>query len=577
MKNKFLTELAFSFETFGRRTKVAVVVLVIIFALSSLITIEHLNRKLMVDKPISGGQLTEGVLGSPRFINPLLAVSDADRDLVSLVYSGLLRLKADGGLEPDLAESYEISSDGLVYTFKLKPNLHWSDGEALTADDIVFTINSTQDPSIKSFRRASWNGVLVKKIDEKTVQFILKKPFFSFLDNATLGIMPKHLWGKIKAEKFALSSLNVDPIGSGPYVIKNINKDSSGIPISYKLIPFKKFALGEAKISSLTIRFYGDEKALIDAYNQGEITSASSISPSSAQKLEKEGRRIIKSNLPRTFAIFLNQNRSPVLLNKEVREALDEAVDRQTIVNNLLGGYGQPLNGVLPENLNSGANLSYDLDKAKGILSKAGWTTGSSSILEKKPSVKKGTKASSVQTLSFSLATANIPELKAVATMVASNWTKLGAQVNLEFFEPSNLNQDLIRPRKFEALLFGEVIGRGSDLYPFWHSSQRLDPGLNISMYTNSTVDKLLEEIRATADGGNLNSPQLAEKYRDIAKEINNDHPAIFLYSPYFLYAVPNDLKGIKIPTITSPADRFARIHKWYFKTDRVWKIFTYL
>ncbi|MFA5319305.1 MAG: hypothetical protein WC387_02990, partial [Candidatus Paceibacterota bacterium] len=104
MKNKFLAELAFSFETFGRQMRLVVIILLIIFAVSSLITLEYLNQKMMVDQPVAGGQLTEGVLGSPRFINPLLATTDADRDLVALTYSGLLRLRANGGLEPDLAK-----------------------------------------------------------------------------------------------------------------------------------------------------------------------------------------------------------------------------------------------------------------------------------------------------------------------------------------------------------------------------------------------------------------------------------------------------------------------------------------
>ena len=566
MKNKFLAELAFSFETFGRRIRLVVIILLIIFAVSSLITLEYFNQKLMVDQPVAGGQLTEGVLGSPRFINPLLATTDADRDLVALTYSGLLRLRANGELEPDLAKSYAVSDDGLIYTFKLRPNLRWSDGEPLTADDIIFTVKLTQDSVIKSARRASWNGVLAQKIDDETVQFILKKPFFSFLDNATIGILPKHLWDKVKPKQFALAKLNVNPVGSGPYQVKDITEDSAGIPINYQLIPFKNFALGEPKISNLNIRFYGDEKTLLEAYDQGVIESASAISSASAKRLEAEDRRVLKSNLPRTFAIFLNQSRNPVLLNPEVREALNEAVDRQAIINQVLNGYGQILTGVLPENLNSGAKLSYDLEPAREILFKAGWATTTSGVLEKKKTP-----------LSFSLATANIPELKAVATLVASNWTKLGARVNLEFFESSDLNQNLIRPRKYETLLFGEVTGRNSDLYPFWHSSQRLDPGLNVAMYTNTKVDKWLEEIRADTSGTNIDSPELAEKYRDIATEINKDHPAVFLYSPYFLYLVPTNLKGIKIPTITNPANRFARIHEWYFETERVWKIFTYL
>ena len=128
------------------------------------------------------------------------------------------------------------------------------------------------------------------------------------------------------------------------------------------------------------------------AYNLGEIGSASAISSDSAKKLEIDGRKILKSSLPRTFAVFLNQSRNPVLINKEVREALDEAVDRQTIVNQVLNGYGQPLNNVLPENLNNGANLSYDLETARAILFKAGWSTTTSGILEKQNLIKTTTK-----------------------------------------------------------------------------------------------------------------------------------------------------------------------------------------
>lgn len=570
MKNKFLAELLFSFETFNWWLKTIVISLLLIFITSSLFILNHLNQKLMVDRPITGGQLTEGILGSPRFINPLLATSDVDRDLVTLVYSGLLRLQTAGQLEPDLAESYDISSDGLIYTFKLKPNLFWSDGEPLTIDDVIFTIHKTQDPAIRSPKRANWNGVDINKIDDLTVEFILKKPYFSFLNNATLGIMPKHLWEEMSSEQFAVSNLNINPIGSGPYLIKSISRDTNGVPISYQLTPFKKFALSEPRISNLIIRFYGDEESLLQAYNKKEINSASAISSVVAQKLETEGHKIIKASLPRIFGVFLNQNRNPVFLNKEVRQALDLAVNRQEIVSQVLNGYGQSLSGVLPENLNNGTKSSVDLTEAKEILRRAGWATTSDGILEKTMTDK------TKQTLSFSLATANIPELKEVATLIADRWMKIGVKVNLEFFEPNNLNQDLIRPRKHEALLFGMVVGRSYDLYPFWHSSQRLDPGLNIAMYANSKVDKLLEEIRATADGSNINSPQLAEKYLAIAEEINNDQPAIFLYSPYFLYLIPSDLKGVKLPNITNPADRFARVHEWYFKTDRVWKIFSY-
>jgi len=532
----------------------------------------------MVDKPITGGELREGVLGTPRFINPLLSVSDADRDLEMLVYSGLLRLKADNSYEPDLAKSYEISEDGLSYTFQLKDNLYWSDGEPVKADDIIFTILKAQDPAIKSVKRGSWNGVTATKINEQTVRFDLKKPYRNFLDNATLGILPAHLWEKIKPEQFALSKLNVSPIGSGPYLIKDINEDSAGIPTSYDLIPFKKFALGAPKIGLLSISFYGNEKDLITAYEAGKINSASAINPADAEKLEQNGQRIIKTSLPRVFAVFFNQSRNQLFLDEKVRQTLNQSVDRKKIVDEILSGYGQPLATIWP--LSTEADSVYNLEKAKNTLLQAGWTTKEDGTLEKKKSTKttnskKGGKSTTTtipeQTLSFNLATANVPELKAVATAIQADWQKLGAQVNLEFFEPGDLNQEIIRPRKYEALLFGQVIGHNWDLFPFWHSSQRLDPGLNIALYTNKKVDKLLDEIRSA-----YKTEPIDEKYQALAEEINNDLPAIFLYSPDFLYLVPSDLKGINLPKTTSNAGRFARIHEWYFRTDRIWKIFSY-
>jgi len=139
----------------------------------------------------------------------------------------------------------------------------------------------------------------------------------------------------------------------------------------------------------------------------------------------------------------------------------------------------------------------------------------------------------------------------------------------LEFFEPGDLTQDVIRPRQFDALLFGQIIGRHYDLFSFWHSSQRLDPGLNIALYANAKVDALLEEIR---ESGMIKD--LAEKYLALAREIGQDRPAIFLYQPDFLYALPADLHGVSLPVIANPANRFAQAHRWYFRTDRVWPIF---
>ena len=186
---------------------------------SSVCLVYLLNNSLLVAVPAYGGTVSEGVIGSPRFINPILAVSDSDRDLTSLVYSGLLRATSDGDYVPDLAQSYTISPDGLTYTFKLRPNATFHNGMKVTADDVVFTINKANDPALQSPERANWDGVTVAAIDAETVQFTLKAPYAPFVENLTTGILPKQLWQNVSDDEFSFSDLNTNPVGSGPFEV----------------------------------------------------------------------------------------------------------------------------------------------------------------------------------------------------------------------------------------------------------------------------------------------------------------------------------------------------------------------
>ena len=172
-------------------------------------------------------------------------------------------------------------------------------------------------------------------------------------------------------------------------------------------------------------------------------------------------------------------------------------------------------------------------------------------------------------TLSFSISTGDAPELRQVAEELSAAWKKLGAEVQILVFETGDLNQNVIRPRNFDALLFGEVIGRDADLYPFWHSSQRTDPGLNIALYANNRADKLLEDARSASD-----RETVEEKYKAFVEEINTDVPAVFLYTPSFLYVVPKSVEAIDLGKLTISQDRFLSIRNWYIETDKVWKIF---
>ncbi|MBI5004569.1 MAG: hypothetical protein HZC04_00055 [Candidatus Lloydbacteria bacterium] len=548
-------------------------ILVIVAVASGAAFLWGAHRASLEAVPTHGGSFTEGIIGTPRFINPLLAVSDADRDMTALVYSGLMRLTSDDLLIPDLAQSYTVSPNGLTYTFTLRKNIFFHDNTPVTSDDVLFTVLKTQESSIKSPRRASWDGVSVKTDGPNIVIFTLKQPYAPFLENTTLGILPKHIWETVSAEQFSLSQLNVSAIGSGPYQIKKITKNAAGIPEQAVLSAFKKFILGAPYISTVTLKFYPNEQDLLLAYQSRAIESMSAVPPSLAETLSKNGKRLETSPLPRVFGVFFNQNQQPLFANAAVRHALNTVTDRKQIISDVLHGYGTPLMGPLPSGslgYQSANKKQIDQDEnarkaeAISILTKDGWKPNpKDGVLEKK--TKKGTTR-----LTFSIATSDIAELKQAAEMLKKMWEAIGAHVTLQIFEIGDLNQNIIRPRKYDALFFGEIIGRDADPFAFWHSSQRLDPGLNIALYANMATDKLLEEARTLSE-----KQERVAKYQAFQNAVAEDIPAVFTYAPEFIYVIPDGIKGFSMGSITVPADRFASIYNWYIETDQVWKIFT--
>jgi len=545
---------------------------VVLFAFSGLFMFFELNGALMAEVPAKRGFFSEGVIGYPRAINPLLAgdSSETDKDLVLLVYSGLLKATPEGDLIPDLAESYNISKNGLTYNFKLKDDIYFHDGEEIKAEDVKFTIEKAQDPLIKSSERINWDGVKVKILNDKELDFILPQAYAPFLENTTLGILPKHLWENLDAEQFALSPLNLKPIGSGPYEIESIKRNGDGLPVYYSLGSFKKNTLGQPNIKDIYFKFYQNEEGLISAFQNEEIENVNSISPGRALSLKMDGFEIKRATLSRIFGVFFNQNQAPIFVNKEVRKALEMAIDREGLINQVLAGYGKPIGNpvkiqskVLNET-EENRPAEEKLSAAKLILEEGGWKFD-----EDKKIWTKKVKAEELE-LSFSISTADTPDFKAAAQIIKDDWESLGAKVDIKIFDLSDLKQNIIRPRKYEALLFGTVIGRDMDLYPFWHSSQRNDPGLNIALYVNSQADKVLEEIRHTTD-----KTLRTQKYAEFGKMIEADTPAIFIYSPEFIYLVPNRIKNIKLDFLTASSERFLNIEDWYVETDKVWKIFT--
>ena len=535
--------------------------------LSTFAVFTQVNKETTTEVPVRGGAVTEGVIGAPRFINPLLALSDTDRDLSALIYAGLTRPDVDGTLIPDVAERFTISEDGTQYHFVLRDTARFHDGTPLTADDVIFTIETIQDPTIKSPRRADWDGVRVEKLNDREVRFTLARPYAPFLENTTIGIIPRHVWVNISPQEFAFSTFNTQPIGSGPFRLHDIKYNSSGIPEYYELRSFNEYTLGRPFINKLFVYFYANESELLNAYASGTVESLSAISSAVLDKNIRDNSELHRVAFPRIFAVFFNQNQNNVFADTAVRQALDTLLDKEALVREVLSGYGTVINSPLPPGTVDGqvAYVSNPLSEserrseARTILEDAGW--------EFDTELNRWTDGE--QLLTFSLATANTPELKRAAQIAATTWTDAGIPVKVNVFETGELSQNVIRPRDYEALFFGQVVGRSLDLFAFWHSSQKDDPGLNIAIYTNSTTDDLLAEARTLSD-----RDERDERYREFEDIIRTDAPALFLYAPDFLYITPQRLKGTDVGLVTTPSERFANVHQWHVDTERVWYFF---
>ncbi len=642
---------------FEKKEKIIFLVFIISFLGSAIFLFSSFYYKNTEIRPAQGGFYTEGIIGRPRFINPIYASSnDADRDLVELIFSGLMKYDAEGKIVPDLTKNYEIKEDGKVYEFSLKDNVFWHDGKRLSVDDIIFTIDTIQNPDYKSPLRVNWLGVDVEKIDDSTLRFSLKNPYPTFLENATLKILPKHIWENIPAQNFPLTDFNFEPIGTGPYRFKNFTRDQLGY-IRFLTISLAPKYFGEKPfITEIRFKYYDTEDDAIASLRNKEVQGLSFISQQNYKSVNEDLFSVYSISLPRYFALFFNPKESQILADKNIRQALNYGVNKDEIVSKTLLGLGKAVESpILPEifGLNSPKKIYlFNPDTAKNILEKAGFKDENGDGLREKivenpqaspfkSNLQSGSQGAEVKELQkclakdldiypdgeitgvfgektkaavikfqekykkdilepagliqgtgtvgkstraklnelcgkapkettplkFSLITVDQPQLVKVVNAIKQQWLNIGIDLEIKTFEISKLQQDYIKPRAYDILLFGEVLGSIPDPFSFWHSSQKRDPGLNLSDYENKDVDKLLEEARQSSD------PEIRrQKYEKFQDILIGDAPAVFLYNPDYLYPVSKEIKGIDIEFITDPSKRFSGIENWYIKTKRTWR-----
>lgn len=544
------------------KEKFLIFILVLISLTSFIFWAGKIFLSLTKEVPDFGGVYSEGIIGQPGYINPLLSQSnEVDAAISSIVYSGLLKNDKNGQLINDLAERYDISGDNKEYTFYIRKGVKWHDNADLTANDVIFTVNTLMNPLFKSSLRQDWQGVKIEKMDDYTVKFILENPYFGFLENLTLGIMPEHIWKNIDSEKFHLVKYNLEPIGSGPYKYVSYHKDSDGNILDYGIVYFEHYFQGRPYMEKINLSFYSNEEDLINAYNSKKISGISGISSKNGNlNIFRKNTSLYEIKIPWSFSLFFNRNKSVSLANKEVRLALDLATDKQQIINDALSGKANILEspffaGTEEFNANLERN-SFNIEKANKILEDAAWKLGDDGV-RAKDGVKIG----------FRLLTVNSPDLINTAEILKEQWKKIGADVSVESLDFADIQQNYIKPREYDAILVGQDSSFNVDPYSFWHSSQKKDPGLNLALFDDAEADKLIEEARAES-----NREERKNKYYKFQEIIKDQVPAVFLFSPYYLYVVDGKINGVEVEKINSSQFRFSNINNWYIKTKRVRK-----
>lgn len=367
-----------------------------------------LNNRTLTTVPASGGNLTEGVIGAPHFINPLLATTETDQRLVKLVYGNLM----------DDVDSYTFSPDGKVVTLALHPGLKFDDGKPLTSDDVAFTVQKMQDVTV-SHVSDYWENIAVEAPDPQTVVFTLPAADTSFISRLSFSILPKHIWENITDEAFETAKQNLHPVGAGAFKVRSVEY-RDGLPATVVLKRNSYAYKGTALLRTLTIATYANQADLLAAANDHDIDFSYSFDPETVAMNKIDSDYTVSSN-PTTDTIALYHAQSDnTLSNPSTLARINQIIDKNAIIDTVIHGYGTPL-GVLANN-----------------------TTATS------------TKNASVN--SFSIAVENDPQLLLAAQTFAQQLQAQGVTIAVKAFDPGTFQNNI------SAGTFSVFLARNSDV-----------------------------------------------------------------------------------------------------------------
>jgi peptide/nickel transport system substrate-binding protein len=535
--------------------------ILLIIALMSAVVVQTraLGDHYLSIVPVPGGIYSEGIVGSYTNANPIFATTDVDSTVARLLFSGLLSYNEKNELVGDIAQSWSVDESGKTYIVVLRDDIVWHDNKRLTAEDVVFTYQSIQNPDARSPLFAAWSGVKVTQVDELTVAFTLPNILASFPYSLTTGILPKHKLLNVQPGDLRGSLFNtIEPIGSGAFRWSGVEVRGDTVEDREQriaLVANDTYHNGRPKLSEFIVRAFLNENSLIESFEKGELNAvAGSLS------VPLDSPQTDEYNIPLTGSvmIFLRTSQE-VLKDTKVRRGLVFATDKKELLRQL--NYTSiPVDGpFLPEHIGYNAGLNqygYDEAQANALLSEAGWQLDGATGIRTKDGAP----------LTISLSTLNSSEYAIVANQLQKQWRKVGVDLIVNALPQRDL-QSSIDERSYDALMYGIVMGLDADQFAYWHSTQadvRSQRRLNFSDFQSTTVDSALESGRTRID------PALrAAKYEPFLQTWRDEAPAIALYRPRFVYTTHSKLYDFNQRSLNSPIDRFNSVEKWMIRTDR--------
>lgn len=499
---------------------------------------------------------TEGVVGEIVHLNPVFTeYSDADADISSLIFSGLVRYNAvTGTFEEDLA-THTLSEDHLVYTFTLKNGVVWQDGEPVTAEDVYYTyVEVIQAPEFENtLLKSNFDGVKIEAPNSRTITFTLNSPNSFFYTALTVGILPKHILGEVPVVELATHDFNKTPVGSGPYKVNGSYEINNDGTTSVNLMASENYYGIKPQIENLRFVAYPTITDLIE--NRSSWHGAARIRESMLEEMDLTDLVSYEYELPMYTALFLNTDSLYLDENKE-RLGLSKAINKEDILATI--AYTHQIDTPLLE-LDQATWLHiWDQKEAQGALFDAGWS------LNEGESVRTNGDGDpyTIRLIRRDFTGTNEPQEETVrltAETIQAQLKEVGIEVSIEAYSAEELNEK-IKARDYDMLLYGQSLGYNLDTFAYWHSSQATESGFNLSNYQNPAADLLIEKIRGTFDTSERES--LLEK---LAQTISEDVPAVFLYTPSNYYLVDAKMKNVKFTKILLPKDRFSNIIEWEF------------